>query len=337
LNIESWRLVRIAMLAGPLPAGTGWPDGPAEGPNPATAEVLTMLSQDGRRDAPSTRGRMAASRFLRLAAIAVLVLVASVAVGAASRPHSVELSLSTPDLGEFAVLALLALAGALGLSLGTQLFPVWLLNPNRPPSVVAKGQRLPAIVRVFLTLIPMMVIAFFLAATRRLSGGSDGPAAHPGALPVVPPDSNSAQATDVFLLVATLVVAVTAFLVAAFLFRRPGPEPVATESRESVVEILDEGLGALLAEHDPRKAVIAAYVAMERAMARKGWARHPHEAPTEYLAHVLGVAPGRAGDLDELVRLYELARFSEHTVTASMRDAAVDAVRRLRVDLQEPA
>jgi hypothetical protein len=155
-------------------------------------------------------------------------------------------------------------------------------------------------------------------------------------VPQIPPGSVGAAGTDAFLIVAALVVAVAWFLVGAFLFRRPVPEPIPVESRESVVEILDEGLGALLAERDPRKAVIAAYVAMERAMARKGWARQPHEAPTEYLAHVLGVAPGRAGDLDELVRLYELARFSEHTVTGEMRDAAVDAVRRLRADLQEP-
>jgi hypothetical protein len=296
-----------------------------------------MLSQDGRPEGTSRRGRIAASRLVRLASVAMLVVVAAVAVGAASRPHSVELSLSTPEVGDLAVLALLALAGALGLSLGTQLFPVWVLNPNRTPTIVRKGQRLPPIVRALITLLPIMVIAFFLAATRRFSGGSGGPNSGSGTVQVVPPDSAAAQGTDAFLIVSTLVVAVAAFLVAVFLFGRPGPEPADGESRESVVEILDEGLGALLAERDPRKAVIAAYVAMERAMARKGWARRPHEAPTEYLAHVLGVAPSRAGDLDELVRLYEFARFSEHSVTGDMRDAAVDAVRRLRADLQEPA
>ena len=70
-------------------------------------------------------------------------------------------------------------------------------------------------------------------------------------------------------------------------------------------------------------------------MARKGWARRAHEAPTEHLARVLGVAPAGARDLDELVDLYEFARFSEHVVTPAMRDTAVDAVRRLRADLEE--
>jgi hypothetical protein len=133
-------------------------------------------------------------------------------------------------------------------------------------------------------------------------------------------------------------VAVTAGLVAAVLFRKTPPTvsiQVATP-QDAAAEILDEGLGALLAERDPRRAVIAAYVAMERAMARQGKPRRAHEAPTEYLARVLGVAPSRAADLDQLVGLYELARFSEHAVTASMRDAAIDAVRGLRTELQEP-
>ena len=326
------------MLAEPLQTGPVCRRSrPVEGTDLATAEVLMTLSQDGRTDGPSRRGRIASSRLVRLASVAILVAVAAVAVGAASRPHSVDLSLSTPDLGDLAVLALLALAGALGLSLGTQLFPVWVLNSNRAPAIVQKGQRLPPIVRAVITLLPIMIIAFFLAATRRFSRGGGGPDAGSRTVQVVPPDSATALGTDAFLILATLLVGVAAFLVAAFLFRRPGPEPVAAESRESVVEILDEGLGALLAERDPRKAVIAAYVAMERAMARKGWARRPHEAPTEYLAHVLGVAPSRAGDLDELVRLYEFARFSEHNVTGDMRDAAVGAVRRLRADLAEPA
>jgi hypothetical protein len=122
------------------------------------------------------------------------------------------------------------------------------------------------------------------------------------------------------------------------LFRsRPPAARLETPHTESVVAILDEGLDALLAERDPRKAVISAYVAMERAMARRGWARRPHEAPTEYLTRVLNVAPSRARDLDGLVNLYEFARFSEHTVTAAMREDAVGSVRRLRAELEEPA
>jgi hypothetical protein len=67
------------------------------------------------------RGRTNASRALRLAVIACVVLVAAVAIGAASRPHSVVLSLSAPQLGEVAVLVALVLAAAVGLIYGSSL------------------------------------------------------------------------------------------------------------------------------------------------------------------------------------------------------------------------
>ncbi len=325
------------MLAGPLPAGSRAPElGVVTGFDPAHAEVLRMLTRDGRPEEASRRSRIAASRLLRLASVAVLVIVAAIAVGAASRPHSVEFSLTTPQLGEVAVLVLLVLAGALGLILGTNLFPVWVMDPGKASAVGQRSRRMPAVVRAILTLVPLMVIAFLLAYNRRLTADAE-PTPLPGTGPAIPPGSLGAQGTDPTLVFACVVVALAAGLVGAVLFTRtPPPLPLTEESKGAATEILDEGLGALLAERDPRKAVIGAYVAMERAMASKGWARHPHEAPTEYLAHVLGVAPSRAGDLDELVGLYEYARFSEHAVTGSMRDAAVDAVRRLRADLLEP-
>ena len=173
------------MLAEPLPAGSARRrPRPVEGSDLATAEVLRMLSQDGRPEGTSRRGRVG-----RLSHPAAGLdrgprrESASIAVGAASPPHSVELSLSTPEVGEIAVLALLALAGALGLSLGTQLFPVWVLNPNRAPSVVEKSRRLPAIVRSLITLLPLMVIAYFLASTGRFSGGASEPLSLPGIRP----------------------------------------------------------------------------------------------------------------------------------------------------------
>lgn len=294
-----------------------------------------MIIRDGRPRGPSRRGH-ATARVLRLVSVAFLVVVAAIAVGAASRPHSVDLSLSSPQLGELAVLALLALAGTLGLSLGANLFPVFGVDETRFMAI-EKGRRMPRIVRAFLTIVPFMVICFVLAASGRFGGGAAAPTVLPLGGQIPAGDSTSASGNSSFLLISAVVVGLAFFLVAAFLFHKPHTtEEAPAEPGRPAIEILDEGLGVLLAERDPRRAVISAYVAMERAMARHGWARRPHEAPTEYLAHVLGVAPSRAGDLDELVGLYEFARFSEHTVTDGMRESAVAVVRRLRMDLQEP-
>ena len=279
---------------------------------------------------------MHASRVPRLIAVATLVVVAGIAVGAASRPHSVELSLAAPQLGEVAVLVVLVLAGATGLIVGSNLSQIWVLDPTRATSANKKS-RMPWAVRVILTLLPLMVLALLATSVRNLSDDRNQPLSLPAAGPIAASNSAAGTEGDAGLVLACIVVAVTCGLVAAVLFRGKTSEAMIATPREAAIAILDEGLGALLAEHDPRKAVIAAYVAMERAMARKGWARRPHEAPTEYLARVLGVAPARAHDLDELVDMYQFARFSEHAVTPVMRDTAVDSVRRLRADLQETA
>ncbi len=295
-----------------------------------------MLRRDGPGEGGPRRGGAYSSRALRLVAVATLVVVVGIVIGAASRPHAVELSLSTPQQGDLAVLALLALSAALGLLLGWNPSALWVVPPGGAVAQQGKKSRLPWGVRLILTLLPFLVLAFLLAAARHLSGTDRQPTnVSPGTPPLV---SNPPTTNDAGLLLACLVLVVAGFLVTAVLLRRSRPAGfVQAAPREPITAILDEGLGALLAEHDPRKAVIAAYVAMERAMARRGWARRPHEAPTEYLTRVLGVAPGSAHDLDDLVSLYEYARFSEHTVTPAMRDTAVDSVRRLRAELAEPA
>lgn len=297
-----------------------------------------MRIRDGRPDGPSGRSRLRTSRLMRLIAVATVVVVAAVVVGAASRPHPVGLSLpaSEPN-GDISALALLVLAGAIGLLLGGTRYPIWVRNPNAALLIPSSKSRLPWGVRAVLTLLPFGVMALVLASASRLSTGNKGPTLPHGPGPLIPAGAETTGSAGTLVL-ACLAVAVTAGLVAAVLFRKTPPTGSigAATPQDAATEILDEGLGALLAERDPRKAVIAAYVAMERAMACKGRPRRPHEAPTEYLARVLGVAPSRAEDLDELVGLYELARFSVHTVTASMRDAAVDAVRRLRAELQDP-
>jgi len=272
-----------------------------------------------------------------LVSVATLVVVAGLAIGAASHPHSVELSLATPQLGDVAVLAVLVLAGAIGLILGSNPSPIWVLDPNRATYAKANRSRLPWAVRVVMTLLALMVVVFLVTSARTFSDDSSKPFNLPAVVPIEATNSASGAGGGVGLVLACVVVAITCGLVAALLFRQKRPEPVAAPRPEAAAVILDESLGALLAEHDPRKAVIAAYVAMERAMARKGWARRPHEAPTEHLARVLGVAPARAQDLDRLVDTYEFARFSEHAVTPAMRDAAVGSVRRLRADLEGPA
>jgi len=125
-----------------------------EAPASAYVEVLRLLNRDGLPPGASRRSRMHASRVPRLIAVATLVVVAGIAVGAASRPHSVEFSLAAPQLGEVATLVVLVLAGATGLVVGSNRSPIWVLDPNRATSAKDKGARMPWGVRAVLTLLP---------------------------------------------------------------------------------------------------------------------------------------------------------------------------------------
>jgi hypothetical protein len=274
--------------------------------------------------------QLAASRLARLLALAVLVTVAGSAVGAASRPHQISAELSPPDLTGLTVLSLLAVAALTGVMAGS-MFGAPAKRPDREYGERNELQ-VPLAVKI---LVPLAALA--LAVTFRLWAVNSSEAARvpsgPG-VPIAVPPQVAATGGDLGLILACVAVGIAGVVVAAVLFRKPVAAVSPPVPREGISAILDEGLGALLAEDEPRRAVIAAYVAMERAMARQGWARRPAESPTEFMARVLHVAPTRTADLNRLVTLYELARFSEHDITLSMRDDARLSVHRLRADLE---
>jgi hypothetical protein len=279
-------------------------------------------------------GKPRTSRVSRLAAVVAIVVVGGLAVGIASRPHRVDVAPSLPDPGGLTALLLVLLAAVAGLLVGRNFVAAWahepdLVDPNRTKS------RVPRILQVLLPILLLAVIAYVRIWANGQNGDRTGPALN-GTTPVTV-NTTPTSGGDLGLLAACVLIGLVAALAAARLFRTPTRPLEFPATAEGPAAILDEGLGALLAEADPRRAVIAAYVAMERAMARQGWARRPAEAPSEYLARVLGVAPARAADLDRLVGMYQLARFSEHEVTPGMRAAAVATVRQLRADLEVAA
>jgi Domain of unknown function (DUF4129) len=96
---------------------------------------------------------------------------------------------------------------------------------------------------------------------------------------------------------------------------------------EQAVEV---GLDALRREPDPRRAIIAAYAAMERSFSRAGLGRKPWEAPIEYLRRVLAGALGAPEDVQTMTHLFEVAKFSQHPVDESMRTSAIGALERIR-------
>jgi Domain of unknown function (DUF4129) len=126
-------------------------------------------------------------------------------------------------------------------------------------------------------------------------------------------------------------IAFAAFLLAEKRRRRRLPRD--WNVAEALSDVLDETLDDLRAESDPRRAVIAAYARMERALAAHGVPRRRFEAPHEYLGRVLAEVTGGGPAARKLTALFERARFSPHEVNASMKDEAIEAIESLQADL----
>jgi len=103
---------------------------------------------------------------------------------------------------------------------------------------------------------------------------------------------------------------------------------------EVVAAALDESLDDLRTDPDLRRAIVAAYARMEKALAVVGLPRDPAEAPLEYVERVLLSLDASAEAVRRLTDLFEWARFSHHELEGSMRDEAIDALVAVRDELR---
>ncbi|HZG96435.1 MAG TPA: DUF4129 domain-containing protein [Mycobacteriales bacterium] len=110
-------------------------------------------------------------------------------------------------------------------------------------------------------------------------------------------------------------------------------EDVATELRRRLRESVEVGAEELRAGTDPADAVLACYVAMERAAAAAGTERQPHETPEDLLRRMLAAHHVDPASARELTALYEGVRFGARVTDESMRQRALRCLDSLRAGL----
>lgn len=123
-------------------------------------------------------------------------------------------------------------------------------------------------------------------------------------------------------------------ILAAVIVRPRGRSLPELEARKVLEQMLDGTLEDLHRERDPRRAVIAAYARMEGSLGAYGLPRRPWEAPLEYLGRVLTQLTGSGSSARRLTRLFERAKFSEHSIDAAMKEDAIAAVAAVRDELR---
>jgi hypothetical protein len=138
-------------------------------------------------------------------------------------------------------------------------------------------------------------------------------------------------------LVPGLILALLVVGGALFAFDRRTPPPLGTEGddsrRDATVNALDLSIDDLRQEPDFRRAIIAAYARMEKALTNARLPRRPSEAPREFLLRSLRELDASAGAASRLTELFEVAKFSDRRPTLQMRNEAIDALLAIRDEL----
>ncbi len=185
-----------------------------------------------------------------------------------------------------------------------------------------------------------IVLSYILEILRNLgSRSSSGAAGNPNFQDLAP---GLAARDTTSLLIAFLVVAGLFLLMVAVVIRwriqdRRFAADGFNDQRTATEAAVDVSLDALRSEPDPRRAVIAAYAAMERALSGAGLGRRRSEAPMEYVRRVLTEQTRAPEEVRTVTDLFQVAKFSHHTVDEGMRSDAIDALERVRAATQRPA
>ena len=117
--------------------------------------------------------------------------------------------------------------------------------------------------------------------------------------------------------------------------RRALAEPEAGEE-EAVMQAVEGSLDDLRRERDVRRAIIACYARMERALERAGSARRPAEAPFEYLVRILERVTANSRAARALTELFERAKFSTERMGEREKQEAIAALEQLRAEVSAP-
>ncbi|GEM31717.1 hypothetical protein NN3_27240 [Nocardia neocaledoniensis NBRC 108232] len=175
-----------------------------------------------------------------------------------------------------------------------------------------------------------------------------GPVPTPTDAPAPDPGTGPAELTGTALLIAAalaialIVVALLGLIVVAVAARREpaAATPAQAETPPSAVDSLtraaEMGLAAMNAPgQDPRTAIIACYVAMERGLSSDRAARPlASDTPMEVLARAFESGVLHDASARELVALFEEARFSPHSMLEWQRMRAEQLLRIVLSDLQ---
>ncbi len=167
----------------------------------------------------------------------------------------------------------------------------------------------------------------FLHLGNPLSGGGSTHGIAPHRAPGTP--HTAITGTDWTAVVVIWILLLAAAVILSMRYRTSRGRLAAAPAPAEIEETGEPEVARLRRERNPRRAVIAAYGAMERLMARDGIPRRAHEAPMEYLGRVTLEGHQGVAAVHRITALFQRARFSGRAVDEEMRGRAIEAVEEL--------
>jgi hypothetical protein len=285
--------------------------------------------------------RIALPRWVALPAAAVLVALVALASRTASTPSVTIAFDSSPLLGALRVAAYVAefvglaclLAAMIVYRAKTMRTRAAEGSKKRPPAMSWPAQLLglAAVAGIVIGQIAVIVAYVFeiLGAMRTRLGGAGG-----GQSPFETSPGLAGRDTASLVIAVVIFFGLIVLLLAIAIRWRIQDRRFATAGsnayRAATEAAVDVSLDALRREPDPRRAVIAAYAAMERALSAAGLGRHRSEAPLEYLRRVLIEHSRAPEEVRTITDLFQVAKFSQHPVDEGMRAGAISALEQIR-------
>jgi hypothetical protein len=281
---------------------------------------------------------------LAVTAVAALLVFAAIGLGSTSSPAgggSRHPALARLEATTLTVFLLWTIAVALALA-------VWALTAKGGPPLIRRNVAGLSRWQMLALLMTAVAVAFVINSVTHRNGKPSHlpnvPKVRPGQLQ--PPAKPGPGLVDTRVATVGVVVALALTLLAIIALQwwdrkhRPTIAPLDVRDEADAAALaraIDDALVDLATEPDPRRAVIAAYARMERALRERGVARREWETPTEYLDRVLREFGARAASVDRLTALFQHAKFSHHPVDEGMKREAIVALEQARAGLAVPA
>jgi hypothetical protein len=141
-------------------------------------------------------------------------------------------------------------------------------------------------------------------------------------------------AVVVIVLLWTLISSISPVKKERLLVRRVPDRTPDERHDEEVLAAVDAGLEDLSdMDADPRRAVIACWLRLERAAAAAGTPRERGDTSTDLVIRLLSAHPVSRVMLEALAAVYREARFATHPIGEYERQTALNALRQLRAEL----